>query len=326
MNTRILEKQRVGLLLDPVFERHDTGSWHPERAERLEYLRKKLAEEGLDSRCVKIEPVEADRKNLLSVHSSQYLDRLDTACSAGKNFIDTPDSAICPESFKVAKLAAGGVIKAADLVAAGELDSAFCAVRPPGHHAEREFSMGFCLLNNVALATMRLKMEHGFGRIAIVDWDVHHGNGTQHIFEEDPGVLYVSLHQSPETLYPGSGYSGERGRDAGLGTTLNIPFAPGTRDKEYLEVFDKQALGLIEKFQPEFILVSAGYDGHAEDSLASLSLSRSAYEGITARVVGLARQFSGGRLVAVLEGGYNLDVLAQSVSHLLKTLLGDETL
>lgn len=326
MDMTAREKQRVGLLLDPVFERHDTGSWHPERAERLACLRRKLSEENLDSRCVRIEPVEADRESLLSVHSGEYLDRLESACRAGKSFIDTPDSAIYPESFKIAELAAGGVIKAADLVAGGELDSAFCAVRPPGHHAERELSMGFCLLNNVALAAMRLKMEHGFGRVAIVDWDAHHGNGTQHTFEEDAGVLYVSLHQSPETLFPGSGYSRERGKGAGLGTTLNIPFPPGTGDKEYLEEFDRQAMSLIENFAPEFILISAGYDGHAEDPLAALSLSGSAYEGISARVVELARRFSGGRLVAVLEGGYNLDVLAHSVSCLLKTLLGHETI
>jgi len=313
-------------LLDPVFELHDTGSRHPERAGRLGCLRKKLAEKGLDSLCVKIEPVEAERESLQNVHSGQYLDRLESACNAGRKYIDTPDSAICAESFKVAKLAAGGVIKAADLVATGELDCAFCAVRPPGHHAERDFSMGFCLLNNIALAAMRLKTEHGTSRIAIVDWDVHHGNGTQHTFEQDPGVLYVSLHQSPETLYPGSGYPAERGRGAGLGTTLNIPFPPGTGDKEYLEEFDRQALGLIENFAPEFILVSAGYDGHVEDPLASLSLSLRAYEGLTARVVGLARRFAEGRLVAVLEGGYNPDVLARSVSYFLKTLLGDENI
>ena len=326
MDKKSSEKKRVGLLLDPVFELHDTGPQHPERAARLEYLREKLAEQGLDSRCVRIEPVEAEKKILLSVHSGQYLDRLESACRTESSYIDTPDSAICSESFRVAGLAAGGVIKAADLVAAGELDCAFCAVRPPGHHAERDFSMGFCLLNNVALAAMRLKMEHNINRIAIVDWDVHHGNGTQHTFEEDSGVLYVSLHQSPETLFPGSGYSTERGKGAGLGTTLNIPFPPGTEEKEYLEEFDRQALGLIENFAPEFILVSAGYDGHAEDPLASLNLSQAAYQGLTDRVVDLAGRFAGGRLVAVLEGGYNLEVLAQGVSNLLKTLLGDENI
>jgi len=325
MDMKTPPKQRVGLLLDPVFERHDTGPSHPERAERLAYLRKKLAEQGFDSRFVKIGPVAADRKSLLSVHSGAYLYRLELACRAGDNYIDTPDSAICDESFKVAALAAGGVIKAADLVAGGELDSAFCAVRPPGHHAERDFSMGFCLLNNMALAAMRLKTEHGFKRIAIIDWDVHHGNGTQHAFEQDSGVLYVSLHQSPETLFPGSGYCTERGRGAGLGTTLNIPFPPGTQDEEYLAQFDRQALPVIENFAPEFILVSAGYDGHAGDPLASMSLSLGAYETITASTIALARRFSGGRLVGVLEGGYNLDVLAGSVSYFLKTLLGDET-
>ena len=318
------DKNLLGLLLDPVFESHDTGPGHPERPERLSALRKGLSEKDLVSRCKRIEPAEAAIKDLLSVHSKNYLDRLEFACKSGMSYIDTTDSAICPDSFYIAKLAAGGTIEATDLVASGKLNSAFCALRPPGHHAERDYSMGFCLLNNVALAAMRLKTLHGIGRIAIIDWDVHHGNGTQHAFDQDPGVLYISLHQSPETLFPGTGFAHETGKGAGLGTTLNIPLPPGTGDEEYLEAFDRQAVPLLEKFAPEFLLVSAGYDAHADDPLASLSLSLNAFSELNQRVIRLAGEYCEGRIIAVLEGGYIPEVLIESVSVFLMMLLGEE--
>ncbi len=308
-------------MLDPVFERHYTGPGHPERAERLIRIMQALEEQGLAERCVRIEPCKASPEVLSPVHVPEYLERLERACLNGQPFIDTPDSAICPDSFEVALLAAGGVLKAVDLVVERELDAAFCAVRPPGHHAEADVSMGFCLLNNVALAAARLKNHHGIGHLAVLDWDVHHGNGTQHIFEEDGDVLYVSLHQSPETLYPGTGRAEERGRGSGQGATVNIPLAPGTADEEYLEALERIALPALTKFAPEFILVSAGFDSHAADPLASLCLSEKVYAILTVKTRELAEQFSHGRLVSVLEGGYDLPALGCSVAVHLRALL-----
>ncbi len=316
--------RRVGLLLDPVFERHHTGVSHPERAERLVRIRQVLEQRGLTARCLRIEPCKAGAEVLKTVHVPEYLDRLERACRSGRAFIDNPDSAICPDSFEVAQTAAGGVLRATDMVAEGELDAAFCAVRPPGHHAEADISMGFCLLNNVALAASRLRTHHGIERLAILDWDVHHGNGTQHIFEQDGTVLYVSLHQSPETLYPGTGYAEETGRGAGLGATVNIPLGPGTADEEYLDAFERIALPALAGFAPEFILISAGFDGHAADPLASLALSEEAYGTLTVKTRELAEQFSQGRMVSVLEGGYDLAALADSVSTHLRVLLEED--
>jgi len=316
------EKRRTGLVLDPVFERHETGWGHPESPQRLSELRKRLEADGLTAACIIIPPTPADRESLLAVHTESYLRRLEQACRAGEKFIDTPDSAICPESWQIALLAAGSVIEAAELVARGELDNAFCAVRPPGHHAERDLSMGFCLLNNIALAARHLTGRHGFERVAILDWDVHHGNGTQHIFEEDPAVFFVSLHQSPQTLYPGTGFASERGLGAGLGTVLNIPLEPGTADEQYLEAFEKTALAAIEKFAPQFLLISAGFDAHRNDPLAGLSLTNRAFERMSLSAIELARRVCGGRVVTVLEGGYDLQALADCVSFHIRALLG----
>ncbi|MFH1069020.1 MAG: histone deacetylase, partial [Candidatus Glassbacteria bacterium] len=323
MEAKTAGKYRVGLLCDPVFELHDTGSGHPENAARLVRIAEALAAGGLDRRCRRIEPVEADRDSLLAVHTGDYLDRLESVCRTGAEYIDTPDSCICPASWRVACLAAGGVMRSAALVAEGELDRAFCAVRPPGHHAERHLSLGFCLLNNVALAAVSLKKSYGFQRIAILDWDVHHGNGTQHIFEADPSVLYVSLHQDPHTLFPGTGLAGEAGTGAGRGTVLNLPLAPGTGDEEYLAVFRGKALPAIESFGPQIILISAGFDPHADDPLASLNLTVEAFSRMIEAVCELSGRVCEGRIVSVLEGGYDLNVLAEAVTRHVRALLGD---
>ncbi|HLA40474.1 MAG TPA: histone deacetylase, partial [Candidatus Glassbacteria bacterium] len=199
----------------------------------------------------------------------------------------------------------------------------FCAVRPPGHHAERDRSMGFCLLNNVALAASALKREHGITRIAILDWDVHHGNGTQHIYEADPAVFFVSLHQDPYTLYPGTGLAEETGIGAGRGTVLNLPIAPGTADNEYLEAFSGRALPAIEDFSPQIILISAGFDAHEADPLAGLNLTVEAFDRMIERVCALSERLCDGRIITVLEGGYDLDVLARAVAGHIEALLGD---
>jgi acetoin utilization deacetylase AcuC-like enzyme len=195
----------------------------------------------------------------------------------------------------------------------GRVRRAFAAVRPPGHHAEPDRPMGFCLFSNVAIAARYLQQRHGIGRLAIVDFDVHHGNGTQAAFEADPNVLFISLHQHPSTCYPGSGYAWETGTGPGEGTTVNIPFDPGSEDDAYLRAFDGRVLPALQEFRPEFLLVSAGFDAHCEDPLAQMNLSEAAYERMTRLLVGVAEQHCQGRLVSALEGGYNLRALGRSV-------------
>jgi acetoin utilization deacetylase AcuC-like enzyme len=211
-------------------------------------------------------------------------------------------------------------VQACDAVVRGAWRNAFCAVRPPGHHAERDRAMGFCLFNNIAIAARYLQSEHGIGKVAIVDWDVHHGNGTQHIFEEDPSVLYISLHQHP--LYPGTGLAGERGRGAGEGFTLNLPLPAGSGDREYREAFDR-VLNRLNEFVPEFILVSAGFDAHRDDPLAGMNLGAESYGWMTRDLLDAAGEHCEGRLVAVLEGGYNLAALAASVGTCIEEMTGE---
>jgi len=309
------------LLTDPVFELHDTGPGHPERPVRAARVRQELHNQGLAELCIAIDPVAASLDDLLRVHDSAYLERLAVTCAGGEPYIDTPDSAVCPESYSVALKAAGGVLRAADMIACEEIGRAFCAVRPPGHHAERGRSMGFCLLNNIALAAARLKEVHGIRRMAILDWDVHHGNGTQHSFESDPDILFVSLHQDPRTLFPGTGFADEIGKGDGTGTVLNIPLPPGTDGEHYLEVFERDALAAIKNFGPDILLISAGYDAHRLDPLARLELERGTFKTMGGMTVALADEICRGRVLSVLEGGYNLDILAGCCCDLVKIFL-----
>ena len=231
------------------------------------------------------------------------------------------DTRVSPGSWSAALAAVGGVEEACGRVLGGSWRNAFCSVRPPGHHAERDRAMGFCLFNNVAIAARSLVERHGLERVAIVDWDVHHGNGTQHIFEDEARVYYVSLHQHP--LYPGTGAASERGRGAGEGTTLNCPLPGGTGDTEWLDAFEGTVLPALEDYGPEFVLISAGFDAHRLDPLAGVLLSEEAYRVMTRRLLELARKTAGGRLVSVLEGGYSFEALASSVAAHVGELLAD---
>lgn len=311
----------TGLVQDRCFCQHDTGPGHPERAERLAHLERFFAANGQAAACTQIEIKEIDLELLLQVHTRAYLDRVEEACRQGKGYIDTPDSAICPESHRIALLAAGGTIEAVDQVMAGTIDNAFCLVRPPGHHAEQGESMGFCLLNNVALAAKHLCTKYALSRVLILDWDVHHGNGTQHSFETDPRVLYVSLHGHPRMLYPGTGFAHEIGQDEGRGFTLNCPLLPGQGDADYRLAFKQTIMPAVEKFAPEFVLLSAGFDAHQLDPLAPMQLDTDSFGWMSEEMLDLARRHAGGRLVSLLEGGYHLDALAESTSLHLKRLL-----
>ena len=311
--------RRVGLVLDPVFERHDTGKGHVERPARVARLRQVFESSGLAARCVRVPVEEAGDEHLARVHDADHIRRVEEACASGARLIDSMDTSIGRESARVARLAAGSVAALCREVAAGRLDSGFAAVRPPGHHAERDLAMGFCLFNSIAAAAAGLRAG-GTGRVAIVDWDVHHGNGTQHIFEDDPTVFYFSCHQMP--LYPGTGYARERGVGAGQGATLNVPLAPGDGDDRFLAALS-QWDDAMEAFRPELVLVSAGFDAHRDDLLGGLRVSTPAFGEATRIVRAVAERHAGGRLVSMLEGGYELEALAASAAAHVEALLTD---
>jgi acetoin utilization deacetylase AcuC-like enzyme len=311
--------RRIGLVLDPVFERHDTRAGHPERAARVARIREELSRLGLVRRCINVAPQPAVDEMLLRVHDAGHIRRVEAACAAGESFLDSMDTAIGPESARIATLAAGSVVALAAAVASGGLDAGLAIVRPPGHHAERDLAMGFCLFNNVAVAAADLRARARLERVLIVDWDVHHGNGTQHIFEDDPSVFYYSSHQMP--LYPGTGYASERGQGHGVGATLNVPLAAGDADGPFLAALTRRLVPAMEEFRPEFVLVSAGFDAHRADPLGGLAVSTEAFAEATRIVRGIADRFASGRIVSALEGGYDLDATAASAAVHLEAML-----
>jgi len=310
----------TGILIDERFRRHATGEGHPESPARLRVIQEALDAAGLLKSCRRIEPAPASDATLQLVHTHDYLTRLDAACRQGYPYIDVPDSTICPESLDIARLAAGGVIAAARQVARGELRRAFCAVRPPGHHAEADRAMGFCLLNNIALAACVLKTEFKYDRLLIVDFDVHHCNGTQHTFDADPSVLVISLHAHPNYMYPGTGFEEEAGVGRGHGYNMNIPFLPGATDDEYRAAFTDRIIPAVARYAPQMVLVSAGFDAHEDDPLGNLSLSDEIFAWMTKTLVELAERHAQGRLLSVLEGGYDAGVLARCVPEHVRLL------
>lgn len=312
--------KHLGLVFDPRFKLHDTGHGHPERPARMDAVISGLEREGLVSASQTIDVSPVDPALLLKIHTQAYLERLERACADGAPYIDTPDSAICPASLEIASLAAGGVVQAARCIARGDLRRAFCAVRPPGHHAERDHSMGFCLYANASLATNVLLEEAGLERVLILDWDVHHGNGTQHIFEEEPRVLFVSLHGHPDYLYPGTGYRHEIGTGRGEGHTINLPFLPGAIDDEYRDAFELMVEPAVTRFEPQAIVISAGFDAHRDDPIGCARLSDDIFSWMTRRVVDWSERHSSGRILSLLEGGYDLDALRRNVAEHVRLL------
>ena len=312
--------KRTGLVLDPTFRRHDPGHGHPEQPGRLIAIEQALGERGLTEACTLLPRRPATRDELLQLHESEYIDRLEHACRTGQPFIDCRDSGICPDSYEVALQAVGTVIEAADAIVAGTVRNAFCAVRPPGHHALPDLSMGFCLFNNVALAAERLIRVHGLQRVLILDWDVHHGNATQAMFESRSDVLYISLHGHPSCVYPGTGWETETGTGDGEGFTLNIPMLPGAGDAEYRRAFDERITPAVEAYRPQFVLVSAGYDAHRLDPLAPICLEDESFRWMTEMALACAAESAGGRLLSVLEGGYNVVVLGRCVAEHVEAL------
>ena len=301
--------------------KHEPGRGHPERPERLDAVNDAIDAAGLLSRLAREDFEPAGSETLATVHDPRYVEMVRTAWENGRRALDAGDTRINEFSYDAARRAAGAVLAACDRVQTGELNGAFCAVRPPGHHAEHDHAMGFCLFNAIAVGAEHLIRQHGLQRVAIVDFDVHHGNGTQHIFERRADVLYVSVHQSPATLFPGTGEATEVGKGAGAGCTLNVPMPPGSGDAEYREAFEAKVIPKIDEYKPQALLVSAGFDAAAEDPLAQMELTDDAFAWMTDRLLEAADRHCGGRIVSVLEGGYDLSALGQGVCAHVRRLL-----
>jgi len=319
---RFLIVARTGFVYHPDYLEHDMGLGHPESPQRLRAILARLETTGLLSNLVRIDPQSAQADAITDwitkIHSNAYVKRLRlSAPHEGRVSLD-PDTTMSPGSLGAAYRAVGGVLAAADAIMEGRVHNAFCAVRPPGHHAENDHAMGFCLFNNVAVAARYLQKRHGLERIAIVDWDVHHGNGTQHAFYDDPSVFFFSTHQYP--YYPGTGKAQERGAGKGEGFTLNIPLSAGTGDAEYLDVFNRVLRPALQAYRPDAVIISAGFDAHRDDPLAGMNLSTPGYVALSRVVKEIAGECSQGRVLSCLEGGYNLEALAASVEAHLRVL------
>jgi acetoin utilization deacetylase AcuC-like enzyme len=309
---------KLGFIYHPLFLNHNTGPGHPETSQRLETLVQHLLVSPLWTAMSHLCPSVPSLEWIHTVHPERYSSMIKVRCRQGEHVLDDGDTRICKDSYDVALLAVGGVLLAIDELMAGRLTRAFCAVRPPGHHAESSRAMGFCLFNNVAIGARYAQRRYGVERIAIVDWDVHHGNGTQQIFYEDDSVLSISLHQYP--FYPGTGATGERGTGRGDGFTINCPMGAGSVEKDYIDAFQTHVLPALHRFQPQLLLISAGFDAHADDPLASINLTDDSFGRMTEMLLEISAKYCDGRIVSVLEGGYNLKALARSVESHLKAM------
>ena len=307
------------LYTDPLFLKHETGR-HPETAERLRAISARLDQSGLAKKCQLGEYGPLSEGEVRKVHAASQVEIIERLAEQGGGRVD-PDTVVCPDSFRVALAAAGACVSAVDAVLKGTGPNALCLVRPPGHHATPTRSMGFCLFNNIALAAHHARSTHGLTRLLIVDWDVHHGNGTQDIFYENPETMFLSIHRYGQGFYPGTGAADETGRGKGLGFTFNVPVRFGTSQKAYHDLFTKALETAADRIKPELVLVSAGFDAHRDDPIGSLGLEVEDFAALTKQVNEVARTHAGGRLVSCLEGGYNLEALAESVeAHLVELL------
>jgi len=309
------------LLIDPIFREHLKGRYdHPERSERIDAVVSGLQTAGLLDRAGRVDRRAATEEELMFCHTHAYLNAAHRDIAAGLDCLSTGDTDVTSNSWDIASQAVGGVLNATNAVILRKARNAFCVVRPPGHHATPSRGMGFCLFNNVAIAARHAQRVHGLERVAIVDWDVHHGNGTQDIFYSDPSVHYLSTHQWP--LYPGTGRADETGEGSGVGTTMNFPFPAGSGRKEILGAIQNSWLPAMAQFKPELLLISAGFDSRIDDLLGSFTLTDHDFTDLTEVMLEVADQYAGGRLVSVLEGGYNLTGLASAAAAHVEALCG----
>src|SRR5229473_2478586 len=303
------------LYTDPLFLKHDTGK-HPESADRLRSISKRLEKAGLIQKCQAGSYQPLTEPAVSKVHAAKQIQAAKQVAEHGGGMLDA-DTIVCPDTFKVALAAAGACVAAVDAVIKGTDKNALCLVRPPGHHATPTHSMGFCLFNNIALAAHHALTTHKLTRIMIVDWDVHHGNGTQDIFYESPEVVFFSIHRYGNGFYPGSGAADETGRGKGLGHIVNVPVRYGTSRKDYHDHFRRALEKAADKIRPELVLISAGFDAHAKDPIGSLDLEAEDFITLTKEVKAVAKTHAQSRIVSCLEGGYHLDALAECVqAHL----------
>ena len=309
----------TGFVYHPDYERHDTG-FHPESANRLLSIMRKLEQQDLLARLEHLLPERAPVETIRYVHTREYVQKIAEMSELGGGMLD-PDTPVCAATYDIALLAVGGLIRAVDSVMANDNapKQVFALVRPPGHHANASRGRGFCIFNNVAIAAEYLKRAYRLKRILIVDWDVHHGNGTQEIFYEDPAVLYLSTHQYPH--YPGTGWITEVGAGDGKGFTVNIPLPIGSGDADYLFALNSILVPIAREFQPECVLISSGFDAHWNDPLASMKVSTNGFGAFTDLVLAIANEQCEGRVVLTLEGGYHHDALGDSVVAVFHSLL-----
>lgn len=315
----------ITIITHPRCLAHDTGGGeHPETPTRVTSLLAKLEASPLRGTLTIVEPRKPERRWLTTFHDEHYLFRLEECSLSGKNHIDHQDNQLCFDSYDAALFSAGAGITGIDLLEEKE-NLVFCAVRPPGHHAESNLALGFCFLNNCVLAARYWQQQYGRKKIAIIDWDAHHGNGIQSAFEEDPDVLYVSLHEHPTFSFPGSGYAEETGTGPGRGATLNIPMPPGADDQMVLNAFAKKIEPALAAFAPERIIVAAGFDGHRNDDMSGLAYSTQLYGKLGQYMAAWAERFCQGKLLSILEGGYNLESLSDSATTYLNALSNHST-
>jgi acetoin utilization deacetylase AcuC-like enzyme len=313
--------RKTGIVKDKRYLKHSAGFAHPESPERLAAIYEMLDNPGMSWKFTEIEPREATHEEIATIHASSYINYIAGTAGLDCVMLD-PDTVTGPETYQVAKLAVGGVCNAINNVITGDVDNAFAFVRPPGHHAESDAAAGFCIFNNVAIGAMHAILKHNMKKILVVDWDLHHGNGTQHLFYNDPRVLYFSTHQYP--YYPGTGGIEEIGRGPGEGYTVNAPLRGGAGDNDFIKIFRRILEPVALEFKPELVLLSAGFDIYYQDPLGSMRVTPNGFAALVRILLNIADNCCQGRFVAVLEGGYNVQGLTKSAKAVLEEML-DET-
>jgi len=311
----------TGFVFDEKYLLHKTFNGHPECGERLTAIIGRLSAEGLLEKLALLKPEPANQRWIEAVHGIRYITNFEEACLWGLPDFEHADNSICRDSYSIAQLAVGGVLKGIDAVMNGEVTNAFCAVRPPGHHAEMGQAMGFCYFNNIAIGARYLQQQYDVEKVCIIDFDVHHGNGTQHLFDTDSSVFYYSIHEHPSFAYPGTGREFETGFSGGEGFTLNSPILPGRGDEAYREKLLGDLVPAFEAFAPDAVLLSAGFDAHENDLMSGTNLTTAGYDFVNDTIMDLVKTHTNGRVISVLEGGYHLETLALLVANHIKKLM-----
>jgi len=306
---------KINLISHDIYNQHDTSGdkYHPEKPERIISVKEHLKKGMLSDNLNFIDAGSPEREWILKIHNNNYLLRFEEACLSGKEYLAHPDNRISYNSFDAAFYSCGSGLTAINNIENQKEGVFFCLTRPPGHHAETSLALGFCFINNVAVAAKYWQEKHHRKRIFIFDFDAHHGNGIQASFEEDPSVFYASIHEHPTFSFPGTGYADDNGTGAGIGTTLNIPLKPGTGDSKVIEIMDTAIYDAAEKFKPDAMIIAAGFDAHIDDDMSGLAFSTRLYGEIGMRLFVMAKKFCNGRIVSILEGGYNINSLCYSL-------------